>query len=154
MEAQEKADIIGAKEGVVEAITKLLGSNITNAILQMADRSNHKSIHNFTLFDVLQVSINREDHLSTNDMLEQLIEVINYTFDFYKNVSINMELMQSKATQMATYSIIVCIPQFTLTLLANIKMAAKSEYGLKSCTAMHTICKKYTYNHVHDATSL
>ncbi len=40
--AQEEADclnvinqlVIGAKEGVVEAVTKLVGSNITNAVLQ------------------------------------------------------------------------------------------------------------------------
>jgi hypothetical protein len=40
--------VIGAKEGVVEAITKLVGSNVTNAILQMANGSDHKSINNFT----------------------------------------------------------------------------------------------------------
>ncbi len=41
LEAQEEADrlnvinqsVIGAKEGVVEAVTKLVGSNITNAVL-------------------------------------------------------------------------------------------------------------------------
>jgi hypothetical protein len=56
-EAQEEADQlnvinqlgIGAKEGVVKAITKLVGSNFTNAILQRANGSDHKSINNFTL---------------------------------------------------------------------------------------------------------
>jgi hypothetical protein len=51
MEAQEEADqlndinqlVISAKEGVVEAITKLVGSNVTDAILWMADGSNHKA---------------------------------------------------------------------------------------------------------------
>jgi hypothetical protein len=33
-------------------------------------------------------------------------------------------------------------------------MATNSNYGLKFCAAMHTICKKYTYNHVHNMTSL
>jgi hypothetical protein len=41
-----------------------------------------------------------------------------------------------------------------LMLLANIEMATKSDYGHEFCSAMHTICKKYTYNHVHDAASL
>jgi hypothetical protein len=56
-EAQEEADqlniinqsVIGAKEGVVEAILKLVGSDITDAILQTADGSDHKSINDFTL---------------------------------------------------------------------------------------------------------
>jgi hypothetical protein len=116
--------IIGVKEGIVKAITKLVGSNITNAILQTADRSNHKSINDFKLFNVWLVAIKGANRPSTNDVLEQLIKIINYTFDFCKRVSINMELMQSNVAQMATYSIIVGIPQLTLTLLANIEMAA------------------------------
>ncbi len=55
---------------------------------------------------------------------------------------------------MATYGIVIGIPQLTLTLLANIKTATRSDYGGKFCSAMHAICKKYAYNHVHDATSL
>jgi hypothetical protein len=87
-------------------------------------------------------------------VLEQLLEVIKSTtfFDFCKKVSINMELMQSNAAQMATYGIVIGIPQLTLTLLANIKTATKSGYGCEFCLAMHAICKKYTYNHVHDTT--
>ncbi len=61
-----------------------------------------------------------------------------------------MELMQSNAACMATYGIVIGIPQLMLTLLANIKTATKSDYGRKFCSAIHAICKKYTYNHVHD----
>jgi hypothetical protein len=104
-EAQEEADqlnvinqlVIGAKEGVVEAITKLVGSNITDAILRTAHGSDHKSINNFTLFEVIKLAINRADRSSTNDRLEQLLEVINHNFDFCKKISISMELMQSNA---------------------------------------------------------
>jgi hypothetical protein len=161
-EAQEEADrlnvinqsVISAKEGIVEAVSKLVGSNITDAILRMANGSNHKSIDNFMLYNVMKVAINRADRSSTNDVLEQLLEVINHTFNFCKKVSINMELMQSNAAQMVTYGIVIGIPQLTLTLLANIKMATKSDYGREFQSAMHAFCKKYTYNHVHDATLL
>jgi hypothetical protein len=161
-EAQEEADqlnvinqlVIGAKEGIFEAVLKLVGSDITNAILQTANGSNHKSIDDFTLYDVMKVAIDGANWPSTNDMLEQLIKVMNHTFDFCKKVSVNMELMQLNAAPMATYGIVIGIPQFTLTLLANIKTATKSNYGRKFCLAMHAIRKKYTYNHVHDATSL
>ncbi len=146
--------VIGTKEGIVEALTKLVGSNITDAILQTADGSDHKSINNFTLFNVMKVAIDGADRPSTNDVLEQVLKVINHTFDFCKKVSVNMELMQSNAARMATYGIVIGIPQFTLTLLANIETATKSDYGRKFCLAMHTIHKKYAYNHVHDAMSL
>jgi len=57
---------------------------------------------------------------------------------------------------MTTYGIVIGIPQFTLTLLVNNKTAtkSKSDYGREFLTAMHAIRKKYTYNHVHDTTSL
>jgi hypothetical protein len=92
-EAQEKADhmnvinqsVIGPKEGVVKAVTKLVGSNITNAVLRTADGSNYKSIDDYTLFAVMAAAINGADRASTTNVLEQLLEVINYTFDFRKN---------------------------------------------------------------------
>jgi hypothetical protein len=161
-EAQEEADrlnvinqsVIGAKEGVVEAVSKLVGSDITNAILRTADGSDFKSIDDYTLYKVMKVAIDGADRPTTNDMLEQLLEVINHPFDFRKKVSVNMELMQSNAAQMATYGIVIGIPQLTLTLLANIETAAKSDYGREFRSAMHAIRKKYAYNHLHDATSL
>jgi hypothetical protein len=161
-EAQEEANrlnvinqlVIGAKEGVVEAVLKLVGSDITDAILQTANGSNHKSIDDFTLYKVMKVAIDGADQPSTNDVLEQLIKVINHPFDFCKKVSVNMELMQLNAAQMATYGIIIGIPQLTLTLLANIETATKSDYKREFRSAMHAIRKKYAYNHIHDATLL
>jgi hypothetical protein len=110
VEAQEEANrlnvinqlVIGAKEGVFEAITKLVSSNVTDAILWTANGSDHKSIKDFTLFEVMKSAIDYANRPSTNDVLEQLLEVINHNFDFCKKVSINMELMQSNAAQMAT----------------------------------------------------
>jgi hypothetical protein len=103
MEAQEEANrlnvinqsVNGAKEGVVEAVSKLVDSDITNTILQTADGSNYKSINDFMLDKVMKVAIHGADQPSTKDMLEQLIEVINHPFYFCKKVSVNMELMQS-----------------------------------------------------------
>jgi hypothetical protein len=160
-EAQEEADqlnvinqlVISTKEGAVEAITKLVSSNVTNAIIWMADGSDHKSINDFTLFEVMKFSINSADRPFTNDVLEQLLKDINHNFDFFKKISANMELMQSSTAQMAMYGIVIGIPQLTLTLLANIETATKSDNGCEFFSAMHAICKKYMYNHVHDTCS-
>jgi hypothetical protein len=145
---------IGAKEGVVEASTKLVSSNIADAILWTAGSSNHKSINEFTLYEVMKVAINSTNQPSTNNVLKQLIKMINHTFDFCKKVSINMELMQSNTAQTTTYGIVIGIPQLTRTLLANIKMATKSNYSRKFCSAMHAIRKKFTCNHAHNVALL
>jgi hypothetical protein len=137
LEAQEEAEclnvinqsVIGAKEGVVEAVTKLIGSNITDAVLQTANGSNHKSINDYTHFAVMAAAINGADRPSKTDVLEQLLEVINHTFNFQKKVSVNMELMQLNAAIMATYGITISIPQLTLMLIANIENATKAKYG-------------------------
>ncbi len=68
-EAQEEANqlnvinqlVIGAKEGVVKAITKLVGSDVTNAILRTANDSNHKCINEFTLCKVMKSAIDGTD---------------------------------------------------------------------------------------------
>ncbi len=146
--------VIAAKEGVVEAITKLVGSDITNAILRAANGSDHKSIDEFMLYKVMKVAINGANQPSTNDVLEQLIKVINHNFNFCKKFSVNMELMQFNTAQLAMYGIVIGIPQLTLRLLANIKTTTKSDNGHKFCSAMRAILKKYTYNHVHDAALL
>jgi hypothetical protein len=138
-EAQEEADclnvidqlVIGAKEGVVEAVTKLVGSNITDAVLRTANGSNHKSIDDYTLFAVMAEAIDGANRPSTTNVLEQLLEVINHTVDFQKKISVNMELMQLNAAGMATNRIAISIPQLTLTLIANIENATKAKYGCK-----------------------
>ncbi len=101
------------------------------SVLQTAKGSNHKSIDNYTLFAVMAAAIDDADQPSTTDVLEQLLEVINHTFDFQKKVSVNMELMQLNAARMATYGIAISIPQLTLMLIANIQNATKAEYGHK-----------------------
>jgi hypothetical protein len=90
LEAQEEADhlnvinqlVIVAKEGVVKAVTKLVGSDITDAVLRTANGSNHKSIDNYMLFAVMAAAIDGADQPSTTNVLEQLLEVINHTFDY------------------------------------------------------------------------
>ncbi len=81
------------------------------------------------LFAVMAAAIDGTNQPSTTDVLEQLLEVINHTFDFQKKVSVNMELMQLNAARMATYGIAISIPQLTLTLIANIENATKAKYG-------------------------
>jgi len=53
--------VISAKEGVVEAVSKLVGSDITDAIIRTPDGSNHKNIDDFTLYKVMKVAIDGAD---------------------------------------------------------------------------------------------
>jgi hypothetical protein len=161
LEAQKEADrrnlvaqaMIGAKEGVVEALTALVGTNITDSVLRTSD-GDFKSMDKYTLHEVMQAAIKNADRPPMNDVLEKIIEVLHYTFDFCKKISANMEHVQSLANNMRAYGIEVGTPAITLMLLANIETATKHKYGQEFQLAMQSICSKYVYNHKHDEKSL
>ena len=135
-EAQEEADrcnvaaqaMIGAKEGVVKAITTLVGTDITDGVLQTSN-GDFKSVDDYTLHKVTQAAFENADRPPVADVLEQLIEFLHYTFDFHKKISANMEIVQNMVNKISAYRINVDTPAIALMLLANIETATKHEYG-------------------------
>ncbi len=135
-EAQEEADrrnvaaqaMIGAKKGVVEALTALVGTNITDSVLCTSD-GDFKSVDEYTVHEVMQAAYENANCPPMTDVLEQLIEVLHYTFDFRKKISANMKLIQNLANRMSAYGIEVGTPLIVLMLLANIETATKDKYG-------------------------
>ena len=83
-EAQEEADhcnvaaqaMIGVKEGVVEAITTLDGTGITDSVLRTSD-GDFKSVDDYTLHKVLQAAFKNADLPQIGYVLEKLIEVLH-----------------------------------------------------------------------------
>ena len=55
----------------------------------------YKGLGEYTLQDLLQAAINGADRPPATDVLTQLLEVINFVFDFRKKISANMEGMQA-----------------------------------------------------------
>ena len=141
--------MVGAKEGVVESLTTFFGTNITNAVLQLAD-GNYKGLNKYTLQELLQEDIDGADRPPATDVLNQLLEAINFVFDFRKKISANMEGMQALTARMKTYGIDVSTPQVVLTIMANIEVAARKDFGREFCPALQNIRTKYTYSHTHD----
>jgi hypothetical protein len=160
-EAKEEADrcnvaakaMIGVKEGVVEALMALVGTNITNCMLCTSD-GNYKSVDKYTVHEVMQVAYKNADRPPMADVLEQLIEVLHYTFDICKKISATMELVQNLANRMSAYNIEVGTPSIVLMLLANIKTATKHKYRWEFQSAMQSFRTKFAYNYKHDETLL
>jgi hypothetical protein len=105
-EAQEEANrrnvaaqaMIGAKEGIVKALMALVGNNITNSVLHTSD-GDFKSVDKYTVHEVMQAAYENTGRPPMTEVLEQLIEVLYYTFDFCKKISANMELVQNLANR-------------------------------------------------------
>jgi hypothetical protein len=120
--------MIGAKEGIVKALMALVGTNITNSVLRTSD-GNFKRVDEYTVHEVMQAAYENADRPPMTDVLEQLIEVLHYNFDFRKKISVNMELVQKLANRMSAYGIEGGTPSIVLMLLANIETATKHKYG-------------------------
>ena len=122
--------------------------------MQYSDGPDFKSIDDWQLEDVLAAVIQGADCPNTADVLNQLLAIIQFVFDFCKKVNANMELLWSKVGRLTSYGITIDDTQLALILLANIDTAASNKWGCKFCPALQTICLRYAYNHVHDTTSI
>ena len=65
-----------------------------------------------------------------------------------------MAQLKTLAMRLKPFGIKPAKPELTLILLANIHHAKEQEWGQEFCAAMSAIQKKYSYDHVHDATSM
>ena len=77
----------------------------------------------------MHAAFENADRSPMTDVLEQLIKVLHYTFDFLKKISTNMEIFQNLANRMSAYGIEVSTPSIALMLLADIEMATKHKFG-------------------------
>ena len=91
--------LIGAKEGVVKALTTLVGMDIMDAVLRHAG-GEYKYLDEYTLHELIHATIDRANLPPATDILTQLNHVINYVFDFLKKISAIMEGMQKLITCM------------------------------------------------------
>ena len=95
----------------------------------------------------MQAAFENVNRPPMTDVLEQLIKILHYTFDFRKKIRANMEVVQNLANKMSTYVIEVGTPSIALMLLANIETATKHKYRREFRSAMQSICTKYAYNY-------
>ncbi len=146
--------IVGTKEGVIEIFKRLVGGDILDTVTKTADASRDKSINNYTLHDVFQLAYNNAVRPEVDYVLEMLFKMYQYNFNFRKPIKHSMAQLKTMATRLKPFGITPAEPELTLILLANIHHAKEQDWGQEFRAAMAAIRKKYTYDHVHDATSM
>ena len=145
---------IGTKVGAAEAITEKVGSAITDAVLRRADGDGMKSPDDYTLHEVIQAAIAGAIRPPIEDVLQQFLSLVNYNFDFTKTVAQNMEQLRAKAQKIQAYGVTFDETHQFVTLMANLNIAAKEDWGRELRSAVSHIRQTYKYSHVHDATSM
>jgi hypothetical protein len=147
-DTQEEADrrnyaiqaTIGAKEGAAEAITEKVGTDVTDTILRNADGNDYKGVDDYQLYDVIEAVLAGAIRPNMPNVLQQVVETINYTFDMRKKISTNMETLRAKANRIVAYGINHDESFLALTLLANVDAAsqpARMGTRILPCIANH-----------------
>ena len=85
--------VIGAKEGVAAAITSNVGNDVTHTILKTADGLDYKGIDDYQIKDLLNAVIQGTDRPSTTNILELLVAILAFQFNFQKKVKANVEIL-------------------------------------------------------------
>ena len=117
-----------------------------------SDASRDKSIDNYTLHDVFQLAHDNAVRPEVDDVLEMVTEMYQYDFDFRKPIKHSMAQLKTMATRLKPFGINPAKPELMPILLANIHYAKEQEWGQEFRTAMPAIRKKYSYDHIRDAT--
>ena len=146
--------IIGTKEGIVEALRKIVGAHIIDKVIMTSDGSDKVSIDDYSLADVIKVAIDHATRPEIDDIKALVIGFYETEFNFQNTINQNMLKLKEVATKIKQFGININEPEMALVLLANVNRAQKTRWGQEFRHTMSQTKKKYTYDHVHDSTSL
>ena len=146
--------IVGTKVGIVDVMKRLIGSDILDIVIKIADGSRDKSIDDFKLHEVFQLAFDNSVRPEVDDVLELVLEMYQCDFDFRKPIKHSMAQLKTMANKLKPFGITPGEPELALIILANIHHAKEQEWGHEFRAAMSAIRKQYSYDHIHTATSM
>ena len=85
---------IRAKESTAAKISKHVGTDITNSVLQEAD-GNAKKVDEWHLHKIITEIIAAADRPATTSVLDALVKILQWQFDFRKQISANIKVLKA-----------------------------------------------------------
>ena len=160
--AQEKADrfnvyvqsITGAKEGVAKVIVEKVGANITDPVLKEPTTDEDKHVDDWTLFELLEAVQQGADRPAAAAILEDIVAVIYFNWNFAQKCTVNYKALKAKASQLTTYGLTMPFTFIAINIFANLEKAAAEPWGKDLADANKTLRRRYKYDYVHDETSI
>ena len=148
---------IGAKEGATEALVAKVGTHITDPVLRSVDGNYYKGVDEYELADVVEAARAGADHPSITAILDLLLAVLRYRFNFQRKCSENVELLRTNAGKLTAYGIDAPESHIAIVILSNIVHATRSDnssFASDFSHALRSIQRKYDYDHKHDTASI
>ena len=97
--------IVGTKEGVIEIMKRLIGGDILDTVTKIADASRDKSIDEYKLHEVFQLAYDNAVRPEVDDVLELIVEMYQYDFDFWKPIKHSMAQLQTMANKLKPFGL-------------------------------------------------
>ena len=146
--------IVGTKVGLIDVLKRLIGGAILDTVTKIADGSRDKSIDAYKLHEVFQLAFDNAVRPEVDDVLDLLLEMYQYDMDFRLPIKHGVAQLKTMATKLKPFGITPGEPELALILLANIHYAKEQAWGHEFCAAMAAIRKQYSYDYVHNTTSM
>ena len=121
---------IGAKEGAAAGISKVVGTDITDATLRTTDGQDFKTVDEYTLYALVRAVIEDAERPSIIDVRKLYVSLCSTKFDFRIKMVINVERLRSQAAKSKGYGVKVGEDVIVLIIIANIEWAASQEWGV------------------------
>ena len=132
-DAQDEADrqntawlaTIGVKEAIVDAITSIVGAQITNPILRTTDGSDFRRVDEYNLHQLLSAVKGGSEQPSTTSIRQMMVDVMATTFDWHESAATNLKQLSNAITRAATYGVRFHNDMKGLVITANVAHAAQ-----------------------------
>ena len=88
---------MGVKEGITEGITKIVGKDITNPIIQMTDNSDFKSVHQYQIHQLFTSITEGAEIPEATNIRRHFVNIAGGVFDWRETVATNVDQMAALA---------------------------------------------------------
>ena len=132
IDAQDEADLqnvfrlaaIGVKEGIAEGITKIVGRDITNPILQTTDNSDFNSVDQYQIHQLFTEITEGAERPESSNIRRQFFNTAGMIFNWREAVVTNAERMAEMSSKSLGYGVLVHNDLRAVVILANTEWEA------------------------------
>lgn len=145
--------VMGAKEGIAEAFTEMLGRRITDPILR-TDDGTHKSLDEWEVHELFTQLHAGAERQRAGDVLAGAVAALQWRFDHRRHYSENVVNLRAALAKLKRSGVEIGEDVVATIILADAETASKERWGREIANALDTIRGVYAHNHVHNATSV
>ena len=146
------ATIIGIKEAIITFLVEMLGTDITNAVVNKADSARRKKLDDIRISDIIKAGYAGARLQSYKSTTEQYAEVLSFNYNWKNTLERNVEQFQHEASLLESKGITIGPETTVLNLMTNIEEAIKHDWAEPLKEPFRRMMIKYA-NKKHDETS-